>query len=100
MIFGVTIASRFYGKQGLPIFKYGRVNINFLQPPADQQHTQKIEAKTDKKHHRSKLFDLFDPGHDLGDPDKHPDTGQGECNAPDELDNDFVFIFRGVLVFI
>ncbi len=69
-----------------------KILINFFQSAANKENTQKIKTKTDKEHHRRKLFDLFDPGHDLGYPVKHTDAHKGQHNTIDDVKYEFAFI--------
>ena len=78
----------------MQVLQFIVIPIYLLQPAADQKNTHKIETKTDKANHRRKLLYLFDFRHHLGYPVEHPDTGKGQGDAVDDLNNRFVFTLQ------
>jgi len=72
---------------GISIFKLFVVINNFFGAATDQENSQYIETHPNEKYDACKLFDLFNLGHHIWNPEKDSDSGKNQCNAPRELNN-------------
>ena len=79
-------------REKLLVFQFSIVFNNSLYSSPNKENPEKIETELDVVHKIRKILDLFYFRHDLGYPEKNPDSGKRKNNAPDDFSDYFVFI--------
>ncbi len=68
--------------------------VDFFASPYNQQNSNQVKTKVNENNIGLKMLNFLYFGHKLGNPEKHPYSGNQKQKAPDQLQRGFCFIFH------